>query len=41
MCFQIKNSIRDAQIPQPWEKSLSSMRLDIKMYTLYTQETSA
>ena len=28
--FQIKNSIRDAQITQPWEESKNSMRLDVK-----------
>ena len=33
LCFQIKNNIRDAQNPQPWEKSMNSMRLDVKMYT--------
>ena len=30
LCFQIKNGIRDAQIPQPWAKSMNSMRLDLK-----------
>ena len=41
LCFQMKNIIRDAQIPQPLGKSMNSIRLDVKMYTLYTQETSA
>ena len=28
LIFQIKTSIRDAQIPQPCEKSMNSMRID-------------
>ena len=36
MCFQIKNSIRDAQITQPWEKINELYEIKMLKYTLRT-----